>query len=102
MSRFTLDCFTDGVPKRGDLMVSMVRQRWHRMWIILAVRQVKPQKDVPRFKIWMERWWQLEPDLRIRLWNSAERNGGQQVIQFTRYPAKKKSTFEQYMKRNIM
>jgi hypothetical protein len=98
MSRFTLDSTHGDAPKRGDLMVSMVRQRQRRMWIILAVRQVKPQKDVPRFKIWMERWWQLEPDLRVRLWQSAERAGGQQVIQFTRYPAKKKrKTFEQYL-----
>lgn len=97
MSQFTLDCSHGGTPKRGDLMVSMVRGRWRRMWIILAARKVKPQKDVPRFKIWMERWWQIEPDLRVRLWNSAERNGGQKVIQFTRYPAKKKKTFEQYM-----
>lgn len=42
---------------------------------------------------------QLESDFRMRLFQSAERAGGQRVIHVTRYPAKKKQTFEQYMSR---
>ena len=46
----------------------------------------------------MARWWELEMDLRLALYVSAERNGGQRVILFKRYAAKKrKKTFEELM-----
>jgi hypothetical protein len=85
-------------PKRGDLLQTNVGNRRERTWFILRSTPVKPVKGVPRSKVWIERWWEIEPELRIKLWNSAMRNGGQDVIQFKRYPAKKKKqTFEQYM-----
>jgi hypothetical protein len=100
VSRLTLDIYgcSEG-PARGDLLVSVVRGKWHRTWFVLGSRRVKPVKGVPRYKVWMERWWQIEPELRIRLWHSAmRRDRGQQVIEFTRYPAKKRLVnFEQLM-----
>jgi len=99
MGRMTMDML-DGspIPKRGDLLESNVGDKRQRTWFVLSVKALKPTKGVPRCKLWVERWWALEPDLRIRLWNSAERNGGQQVIQFTRYKPKKRKTFEQLMR----
>jgi hypothetical protein len=98
MSTMTLDML-DGapIPKRGDLLESNVGGRRQRTWFVIAVHRLKPTRGVPRCKVWMERWWEVEPSLRVRLWNSAERNGGQRVIGFKRYPAKKKKTFEQYL-----
>lgn len=46
---------------------------------------------MPRFNVWMARWWELESGLRMRLYRSAERAGGQNVHYFYRYPAKKKN-----------
>jgi hypothetical protein len=74
--------------KRGDLVQSNVGQPRERTWMIL---RAKPTKGKPRrFQVWMARWWELEPEMRMRLYESATRNGGQQVIFFRRYPAKKK------------
>lgn len=42
------------------------------------------------FNVWAARWWELEPDMRLRLHSSAERNGGQNALEFNRYPVKKK------------
>jgi hypothetical protein len=92
-------------PKRGDLLQSNIGKRTERTWLVLRVkgipvRQCKEMGGVwtRRFKIWGERWWDLEPETRIRLWRSAERAGGQELHTFYRFPAKKKAkTFEQYM-----
>lgn len=97
MSKIFIDMLNGGSPKRGDLLQSNVGDRRERTWFILKSEPLQPVKGVPRFGLWIERWWDLEPELRIKLWNSAERRGGQQVIPFRRYPAKKKKTFEQYM-----
>lgn len=80
-----------GFPKRGDLMETNVGDNRERTFIILAVHKLKPLKGVPRCRVWAERWWHLEPDLRVRLHDSAERNGGQRLVEFKRYPAKKRS-----------
>ena len=47
----------------------------------------------------MVRWWELEPEMRQRLFTSAERHGGQGVLNLRRYPTKKKQTLEQFIKR---
>lgn len=98
MGRMTMDML-DGspIPKRGDLLESNVGDKRQRTWFVLSVKALKPTKGVPRCKLWVERWWHLEPQLRVNLWRSAERRGGQQVVQFRRYPSKKRKTFEQYM-----
>jgi hypothetical protein len=98
MGKMTIDML-DGsrIPKRGDLLETNVGDRRQRTWFVLQVHPLKPTKGVPRCKVWMERWWELEPELRVKLYQSAERNGGQQVIGIKRYPAKKKPTFEQHM-----
>ena len=85
------------IPKRGDLLESNVGNKRQRTWFILQVKSLRPTKGVTRCKLWVERWFDLEPELRVSLWRSAERRGGQQVVQFRRYPAKKRKTFEQYM-----
>lgn len=102
---FTVDC-KEGMsaPKRGDIFQTSIGDRRERTWLILKVRKVARKRPAPttiwtgqRYQIWAARWWELEAEMRIALWRSAERNGGQQVIWFHRYPAKKKKSFEQYM-----
>ena len=101
MSRLTIDMLSgQPIPKRGDLIQSAVGTGRERTWFVIQSHALKPTKGVPRAKLWVERWWTLEPDFRVRLWNSAERNGGQRVIEFKRYPAKKTKTFEQYLSRS--
>lgn len=81
--------------KRGDLVQSYVGNPRERTWMLL---RAKPTRGKPRrFKVWMARWWELEPDMRMRLFKSAERNGGQQIIHLKRYPAKKKKTLEDHL-----
>lgn len=98
MSRLTIDMLNgEPIPKRGDLIQSAVGTGRERTWFVIQSRALKPTKGVPRAKIWVERWFQIEPELRVKLFLSAERNGGQRVIDFKRYPAKKRKSFEQYM-----
>lgn len=91
-----IDIFDDGpMPKRGDIVQTNVGNRRERTWLVLHAHRVNrivhSSRDlIPRFKLWAARWWELEPDFRMRLFRSAERNGGQQVIFFYRYKAKKK------------
>lgn len=83
---FFIDMYDDVVPKRGDLVHTNVGDRRERTWLILRVhRSRKKPKGVPRFHVWMARWWEIDSDLRIRLYRSAERNGGQNAIQVVRY-----------------
>ncbi len=88
--RLTVD-FSEWLPapKRGDLIHTNVGKRRERTCLILAARRLRSPRP-QRFRVWAERWWQLEPDFRNRLFRSAERNGGQNLIQFRRYPTKKK------------
>ena len=93
-------------PKRGDIMQTNVGQRRERTWLILRVRWIRrakvretPEAILFRYQIWMARWWELEPDMRMRLFRSAERNGGQRIFPFYRYPVKRKQTFEDHMRR---
>jgi len=92
-------------PKRGDLVQSNIGNRRERTWLILSVKAL-PNRIYPemggiltrRYKLWAERWWDLEPETRVRLWQSAERAGGQVVHNFRRFPAKRRRrTFEQYL-----
>ena len=99
MGQITIDML-DGseIPKRGDLVQTNVGNRRERTWFVLSAHCLRPVKGVPRAKLWIERWWELEPEFRMRLYRSAERNGGQRVIRFKRYAAKKKRmSFETYM-----
>ena len=70
-------------PKRGDLLQTNVGDRRERTWFILRSRR-SPRREW-RFHLWAERWWQIEPDLRMRLFRSAERNGGQGLLALYRY-----------------
>jgi hypothetical protein len=92
-------------PKRGDILQSNVGKRTERTWLILHVKEKYP-RHCPQmggivtrpYKIWAERWWELEPEMRVRLFQSAERAGGQVLHLFERFTAKKKrKTFEQYL-----
>jgi hypothetical protein len=92
-----IDIFDGPAPKRGDLIQSNVGDRRERTWFVLRVHKVRRSAGdtpigsvVPRFDIWWARWWELEPDMRMRLFRSAERAGGQNVIFFQRYPSKKR------------
>lgn len=92
-------------PKRGDLLQSNIGTSRERTWLILRVKELYPRHcpqmggvvTIP-YKIWAERWWDIEPELRVKLFRSAERAGGQECHGFKRFPAKKKArTFEQLM-----
>jgi hypothetical protein len=87
-------------PKRGDIVQTNVGNRKERTWLVLKSRKIsrKASTSYPRYQVWMARWWHLETELRLALYRSAERNGGQQVISFKRYPAKRRRGFEDYMK----
>jgi hypothetical protein len=100
MGFLTVDMLDGAVTlKRGDLIQTNVGGARERTWIVLTSRALRTRNGVPRCKVWVERWWEMEPELRMSLYRSAERNGGQKVIQFKRYPAKKKArTFEEYMR----
>jgi hypothetical protein len=96
--KLTIDMLNGGpCPKRGDIVQTNIGSKRERTCLILAVYELRPLKGVPRCRVWAERWWHIEPILRARLHGSAERNGGQRVICFKRYPAKKRKTFEQLM-----
>lgn len=83
-----------GAPKRGDLVQTNVGNRRERTWLILRVRRSKKcPRGVPRFYVWMSRWWEMEPELRMRLYRSAQRNGGQNVIEVWRYKKVQKKRF---------
>jgi hypothetical protein len=91
----------DPAPKRGDLVQSNVEHRGNgreRTWFVLRVR---PMRKSNRYNVWMVRWWELDSEMRLRLFKSAERAGGQRVIEFRRYPAKRRQTFEEYVSREL-
>lgn len=89
--RLRLDSLDGSVPKRGDILHTNVGDRRERTCLVLGVRR---GRKPGRVHVWCERWWQMEPELRMRLYRSAERNGGQQLIHFERYrPKKKRSPF---------
>ena len=85
-------------PKRGDLLQTNVDNRRERTCFVLKVHALKDRIGVPRYRLTTVRWWEIEPEFRRLLFRHAERHGGQSVIRFKRYPAKKKLTFEQYMR----
>lgn len=84
-----MDGPADSIPKRGDIVQTNVGDKRERTCLVLHSHQAK----TGRSHVWCERWWELEPDFRMRLYRSAQRNGGQQVIYFERYPPKKKKRF---------
>lgn len=95
---------TDGGPhpKRGDIIETNIGGKRERTWLVLRATRMRDMKGggFPRFKLFMARWWELEADMRMRLWRSATRNGGQSVFHFKRYsPRRTRRTFEQYMQR---
>lgn len=100
MSKMTLWRFGGcPVPGRGDLIETALETKRQRTWFVLGTKRMSPAADgTPRVKLWIERWWDLDPATRMRLFKSAERRGGQVVIPTRRIPAKrKKQTFEQLM-----
>lgn len=76
-------------PKRGDLMRTNVGNKRERTWMILRVHRINPivtnidvfreWAEKPRYAVWRARWWELEPEMRMRLYRSAERAGGQVI-----------------------
>jgi len=94
----------DLVPKRGDIVQTFVGDRRERTWMVIKARRInRSQSPFPRYELWTVRWWEIEPELRVRLWRSAERNGGQNVLRYKVEPLKqkpqKKRSFEEYMQR---
>jgi hypothetical protein len=93
-------------PKRGDLIHTNVGDRRERTWLVLRTQILKNRICEPmggimaqRTKIWRERWWALEPEMRVALYRSAERAGGQLMHESVPFPVKRKPTFEQHMRR---
>jgi hypothetical protein len=75
--------------KRGDIMRTNIGDKRERTWIVLRAIQRRTARRC--FNVWAARWWELEPEMRMRLFRSAQRNGGQNVVTFYRYPVKKKA-----------
>jgi hypothetical protein len=87
-------------PKRGDLLHTNVGDhRRERTWLILRARHMRRAKHPRRYQLFAARWWEIEPDLRQRLFLSASRNGGQVLWHLQRYAPKKRRTFEDYLQR---
>ena len=97
----------DPDPKRGDLIHTNVNKRRERTWFVLHARLMhRPYREGRRFELLIVRWWELDPEMRMRLFRSAERNGGQSLFRTFRYPPKKKRkrrnmSFEAYMQAGI-
>lgn len=85
--KVTIDMFDGPIPKRGDILQTNVGSRRERTFMVLHSRRLRPTGRVPRCSVWAERWWDMEPELRMALFMSAQRNGGQRVIYFERYKA---------------
>jgi hypothetical protein len=98
--QYTLD-MTDGnpIPKRGDLVQTNVGNKRERTWFVIHSHPLKPTKGVPRCRLWLERWYEIEPDTRMKLFKSAERNGGQRYILTYRYPAPKHKGSKKHIRR---
>jgi len=79
-----MDSLDGTIPKRGDILQTNVGDRRERTCLVLRVRRFRRREH--RFDVWCERWWELEPEFRMRLARSAERAGGQAVYRFKRYP----------------
>lgn len=84
--KLVMDSMDGTIPKRGDIVQTNVGNGRERTCLILRTHRVRGL----RFHVWAERWWELEPDQRMRLYRSAERAGGQSVLFFKRYAPKKK------------
>jgi hypothetical protein len=78
------------MPKRGDLLHTNIGSKRERTWMILRARRIKSASNPLRFDLLAARWWELEPEMRLRLYASSVRNGGQVVWSYVRYPVKKK------------
>lgn len=97
--RITVDIYSGGAPKRGDLLQTNTGDKRERTCFIINSRPLKERRGVPRYRLDAVRWWEIEPSLRNALFRRAERHGGQRVLNYKRYPARKnKLTFEQYMR----
>lgn len=81
--RLFIDSLDGGEIKRGDILQTNVGDKRERTCMVLRVHRSRTKRN--RFHVWAERWWQMEPELRVALFRSAERAGGQQVIYFRRY-----------------
>jgi hypothetical protein len=95
----TIDILDGGPgPKRGDLIQSNVGGRRERTWLVIRSHHMRRARAPHRYRVLAARWWELEPEIRVQLFRSAQRNGGQQVFFFKRYPVKKrKKTMEEYV-----
>lgn len=92
-------------PKRGDLVQTNVGNKRERTFLVIGTHRL-PTRWCPdmgmvaqRTRVHAERWWEIEPEMRMALYRSAERSGGQELFVFVRFPAKRKPTFEQLMRR---
>jgi hypothetical protein len=80
---FTMTVPAGEAPKRGDLLHTNCGTPKERTWLILRARKMARRTDAPlgtvkpRFEVWRVRWWELEPEFRMKLYRSAERAGGQ-------------------------
>lgn len=81
--------------KRGDILQTNIGDRRERTCLILTARALRDrycenmQMQVQRTQLWVARWWELEPEARMLLYRSAERAGGQMLIQFQRFQSKR-------------
>lgn len=93
----------DPRPRRGDLLQTNIGTKRERTWIILSARVLRSGfckhtgTTTQRTKLWAERWWDLEPEIRMALYRSAMRTGAQLCHPFYRFKPKRKPTFEQHM-----
>lgn len=90
-------------PRRGDLLQTAYRTPKSRTWFVLRSVLVRRRAGNPRYKVTAARWWELEPEMRMRLARSAERRPGGQHVVFVDSLTKKKKrpTFDDYIRREV-
>lgn len=84
----------ESAPKRGDILQTNIGSSRERTWLILRSRHMKRAKRPHRYYVFAARWWELEPEIRVRLHASAVRNGGQVVWNFKRYAQRKRKVLQ--------
>lgn len=83
-------------PKRGDLLQTNVGDARERTCFILCIKTIPDRWckqmgiEAKRTKLWAARWWEIESNLRLSLFRSAQRRGGQKTHYFYRFATKSK------------
>jgi len=72
----------------------LIGYRRQRTFLVLKIHSVKPATGTQGCSVWAERWWEIEPELRMQLFRSAVRASGQQVFSLQSTPCDSSPTLK--------